>query len=49
MRDMESAFPLMRRPLESNESNVKFILMMRPIKSLLVVMWGGDPAAFHAL
>jgi hypothetical protein len=48
MRDMESAFSLMRCPLESNESNLKFICMKRPTKSSLVVMGGGDPAAFHA-
>ena len=42
MRDMESAFPLMRHPLESNESNLKFIRMRRPTKSSLVVMGSGD-------
>ncbi len=50
MRDSEKDFPLMRRPLVSNKSNLKFIQMNRPTNSSFWfrVMGGGDPAFFHA-
>ena len=48
MRDSEKDFPLMRRPLVSNKSNLKFIQMNRPTNSSfgLRVMGGGGIQLF---
>ncbi len=45
---MEINFPLMRRPLVLNESNLTFNLSRQLAKSSSMVMGGGDPAAVHA-
>ena len=49
MRAIDIDFTLMCRPLVLNKSNLMFILINLPTKSLLesVVIGGGDPAAFH--
>jgi hypothetical protein len=49
MRAIDIDFPLMCHPLVSNESSLRFIWINLPTKSLLelVVIGGGDPAAFH--
>ncbi len=49
MRVVNIDSPLMCCPLVSNKSNLRFVWINLPPKSLLesVVIRGGDPAAFH--